>query len=448
MPAHFSEGMVLQQQTKVPIWGKAEPGLTIRVSASWQSETIETTTTAHGVWNLRLATPRAGGPFSLSITDGHQTFHLQKVFIGEVWLCSGQSNMEWSANMGILNGRLEVEAAQYPQIHFFNVARHASEIPLDHLKGKWQVCTPASMQNFSAVAYFFARRLQEVLNVPIGLIQAAWGGTPAEVWIPEKALMANEFLREAAKKQIPRLWGPHEPGRTYNAMIQPLWPYKIAGVLYYQGESNVENAYAYEALLETLITSWRTEWAEVFPFFIAQIAPYDYEIPESGVMIREAQRRVASKLAASGLVVTSDIGNVQDIHPMNKQDVGLRFANLALNSHYQQEMGLTSGPMFRKAVRKGEQTVVYFENALGLCTSDGAPPTHFELAGPSGDFFPTHAEILQDTVILTSPTTLAMPVQIRFAWHNTATPNLVNRAGLPASCFKGEVEDFSPKAGA
>ncbi|HRK73905.1 MAG TPA: sialate O-acetylesterase, partial [Rhodothermales bacterium] len=427
--------------------GKAEPGLTIRISASWQSEIVETTTTAHGVWNLRLTTPRAGGPFSLRITDGHQTIHLQEVFIGEVWLCSGQSNMEWSANMGILNGRLEIEAAHHPQIHFFNVTRHASEIPLDHLKGRWQACTPASMQNFSAVAYFFARRLQEVLNVPIGLIQAAWGGTPAEVWIPENALMADAFLREAAKKQMPRLWGPHEPGRTYNAMIQPLWPYKIAGVLYYQGESNVENAYAYEALLETLIRSWRTEWAEQLPFYIAQIAPYDYEIPEAGVVVREAQRRVVSKLAASGLVVTSDIGNVQDIHPMNKQDVGLRFANLVLNSHYQQEMGLTSSPIFRKAVQKGEQTIVYFENALGLRTSDGAPPSHFELAGPSGEFLSVLAKIVQDTVILTSPE-LTTPTQIRFAWHNTATPNLVNGAGLPASCFKGEVENFVDKADA
>lgn len=440
LPAQFSDGMVLQQQSEAPIWGKAEPDSSLTITADWLKESFSVTVTSHGLWHAKLPTPKAGGPFTLTMTDGHQRKQLKNILIGEVWLCSGQSNMEWSANMGIENGRLEIEAANHPNIRFFNVERNTSDTPLDRLTGKWQICTPATMQNFSAVAYFFGRRLQEVLDIPIGLIQSAWGGTPAEVWIPQKAINENPVLLTASKLQKPRLWGPHEPGKTYNAMIAPLVPYKIAGFLYYQGESNVENAHAYADLLDTLIASWREAWNEPLPFYLAQIAPYDYEIPEVGAIVRDAQRRVANQTPHCGLVVTSDIGNVNDIHPMNKLDVGLRFANLALNSHYQQETGLTSGPLFRKAWYNDGQVIAYFENDLELHTSDSQPPTHFELADESGVYHPAIAKVVENTIVLSSAA-VKHPTHIRFAWHNTATPNLVNRAKLPASCFQGVVED-------
>jgi len=235
LPAQFSDGMVLQQQSEAPIWGKAEPDSSLTITADWLEEPILAKVTPYGEWYTKLPTPKAGGPFILSITDGHQRKQLKNILIGEVWLCSGQSNMEWSANMGIENGRLEIETANHPNIRFFNVERNTSDVPLDLLTGKWQVCTPASMQNFSAVAYFFGRRLQEVLGVPVGLVQSAWGGTPAEVWIPTKAIVENPVLLAASKLQKPRLWGPHEPGRTYNAMIAPLVSYKIAGFFVLSG---------------------------------------------------------------------------------------------------------------------------------------------------------------------------------------------------------------------
>jgi sialate O-acetylesterase len=290
------------------------------------------------------------------------------------------------------------------------------------------------MQNFSAIGYFFARKLQQELKIPIGVINSSWGGTPAEAWMPAVAFEGNELISSAAKKLAPVPWGPVEIARIYNAMIEPLTKFKIAGALWYQGESNVGTAYAYQATMTTLITSWRKKWGFDFPFYYCQIAPYRYGKTMDGAELRDAQRRTLD-VPQTGMVVTSDIGDTSDIHPRNKHDVGLRLANLALNQHYQTNKEVVYGPLYRKSEVQGRHMVVFFDYAEGL-NFKGDKLTHFEVAGEDGVFFPAEAKINKDNSIEVKADGLKRPVSVRFAWSNTATPNLFNGAGLPASCFR------------
>jgi sialate O-acetylesterase len=282
------------------------------------------------------------------------------------------------------------------------------------------------------IAYLFAKKLHLELGVPVGVINSSWGGTPAEAWMPEDVIEKDSFLKQAAAKQKPVPWGPVEPGRIYNSMISPMVPFRIAGVLWYQGEANTINAYAYKEILESLIKSWRTRWGYEFPFYYAQIAPYKYGNPNEGVEVREAQRR-ALELSNTGMIVLSDIGDTLNIHPRNKQDVALRFAGLALNRHYKTEKIEDSGPLFREMTIEGNKAIVLFDHSEGLHVA-GDKLTCFEIAGADKVYYPAKARIKDQMVILQSDK-VKVPVAVRFAWSNTATPNLFNSANLPASCF-------------
>lgn len=432
LPSIFSDNMVLQQRGAVTIWGWGKPFEKISVSGSWNDQVVETETGNHATWKLQLATPEAGGPYTLTIR-GHNEIVLENVLIGEVWLCSGQSNMEWSARLGIDNAELEVSKANYPEIRFFTVEHRTAQSPQIELNGSWKVCTPETMIDFSALAYFYARRLQAELKVPIGLINTSWGGTPAEVWMPEEAITGDSLLAEAAKLMPEMTWSPREPGRVYNAMVAPITRFPIAGVIWYQGETNTANPGTYKEMLQALIKSWRAQWGYEFPFYYAQIAPYKYRTPLTGSMVRDAQRR-ALETPKTGMVVTSDIGNIDDIHPRNKQDAGLRLANVALKNYYQVIDQIVDGPLYRMHKVKGKTLRVYFDYAEGL-HSKGSEPTLFEIAGADGVYYPAKAVIDGETVLLTAPE-VPEPVAVRFAWSNTAEPNLFNGAGLPASCFQ------------
>lgn len=432
LPSIFSDNMVLQQREVVTIWGWGKPFEKISVSGSWNDQVVETETGNHATWKLQLTTPEAGGPYTLTIR-GHNEIVLENVLIGEVWLCSGQSNMEWSARLGIDNAELEVSKANYPEIRFFTVEHRTAKNPQIELNGSWKVCTPETMIDFSALAYFYARRLQAELKVPIGLINTSWGGTPAEVWMPEEAITGDSLLAEAAKLMPEMTWSPREPGRVYNAMVAPITRFPIAGVIWYQGETNTANPGTYKEMLQALIKSWRAQWGYEFPFYYAQIAPYKYGTPLTGAMVRDAQRR-ALETPKTGMVVTSDIGNIDDIHPRNKQDAGLRLANVALKNYYQVIDQVVDGPLYRMHKVKGKTLRVYFDYAEGL-HSKGPEPTLFEIAGTDGVYHPAKAVIDGETVLLTAPE-VPEPVAVRFAWSNTAEPNLFNGAGLPASCFQ------------
>jgi sialate O-acetylesterase len=291
------------------------------------------------------------------------------------------------------------------------------------------------MKPFSAIGYFFARKLNKELGVPVGIINSSWGGTPAESWMPEEVFQKDDFLREAAAKQVVVPWGPIEPARIYNAMISPLIQYRIAGVVWYQGEANTINAYAYKEMLTGLIKSWRSKWAYDFPFYFAQIAPYKYEKLFEGVEVRDAQRRVLD-VPNTGMAVISDLCDTLNIHPKNKQDAAMRLANLSLNRYYKKSIAEDSGPLYKDLKVDKNKVIISFDHSEGL-HSTGDKLTYFEIAGDDKVFYPADAKIKDQQVIVQSKN-VKSPVFVRFAWRNTATPNLFNGANLPASCFTTE----------
>jgi sialate O-acetylesterase len=434
LPEIFSDNMVLQQKSDVMIWGWAKTGEKVVLKADWLTTEISTTVDNQGKWSLILKTPVAGGPYNITL-KGYNEVTLNNVLIGEVWLCSGQSNMEWSAAMGINNAEEEIKNANYAEIRFFSVYHATSQYPQDHFTGEWKACTSESMRNFSVLAYLYARKLHETLGVPVGVINSSWGGTPAEAWMPEDVIKKDDFLREAASKQQPVPWGPVQPGRIYNSMISPLIPFRIAGVLWYQGEANTINAYAYKELLSALIQSWRTNWGYEFPFYYAQIAPYKYGRPNEGVEVREAQRKVLT-VPNTGMVILSDIGDTANIHPRNKQDAALRFANLALNRYYGRVKMEDSGPLYKDVRIDKNKVMISFDHADGLYVK-GDKLNCFEIAGQDKVYYPATAKI-KDNLVIVQSDKVKIPFTVRFAWSNTATPNLFNAANLPASCFKTE----------
>ncbi|WP_273567459.1 sialate O-acetylesterase [Maribacter halichondriae] len=365
LPSIFCDNMILQRNSEAQFWGSGHNHERITVTPSWDGREYKVEIDEDGNWITMLATPEAGGPYEISIKGKGDEFVLKNVVIGDIWLCSGQSNMEWSANSGIDNAEVEIANANFPNIRLFSVEKTTADTPQENVNGTWQVCTPATMQDFSAVAYFFAKKVQEETGIPIGLIDASWGGTPAEVWTPERIFEENEKLKEAAKAIEPTDSWPTEPTIVHNAMIAPITPFKITGALWYQGESNVPNAETYQKLFTEMIGSWRKSWGYDFPFYYSQIAPFKYGTPEAGVIVRDQQRR-AMEFPNTGMVLTSDICTIDDIHPTNKQDVGLRLANVALKEHYKSLDAEVYGPLYKEMIINGNEVEVIFKHAEGL----------------------------------------------------------------------------------
>lgn len=433
LPTIFGNHMVLQQNAEVPFWGWARATEEISITTSWDGKTITTKGDPNAQWKVLLTTPAAGGPYSITI-KGYNTIVLEDILIGEVWLCSGQSNMEMSANWGIDNKEEAIKNANHPNIRFFNVAQRTADAPQINLDGQWQVCTPETMQHTSAVAYFFGRELAENLDVPIGLIHSSWGGSPAEAWVNAKVITADETLSTESIKIQEMEWAPREPGKAYNAMLAPIIPYRIAGALWYQGETNTYSPVTYARLLPALINNWRSEWGYEFPFYYVQIAPFNYGRPLEGAVLRDAQRR-SMITPNTGMVVTSDIGNIDDIHPTNKLDVGLRLANWALNKTYGMKDRPVSGPLFRNMEKEGKRIRIHFDFAENGLMIKGKQLTHFEIAGEDQKFVPAKAKIAGKTIIVWAQQ-VKDPVAVRFAFTNTSAPNLFNKEGLPASTFR------------
>lgn len=434
LPSVISDNMVLQRNTTVTIWGwTTETIEPITVTGSWDHVPV-TENAYQGKWSVQLTTPEAGGPYVVTI-EGHESITLSNVLIGEVWIASGQSNMEWSASRGIDNAQEEIGHANDPDIRLFQVPKHQSPTRQDNTPGQWTECRPETMKDFSAVAYFFGRELHQELKVPIGLINASWGGTRAEVWFNAKHGDNDSSLMEPEKHFTENKWHSAQPGYMYNAMIAPVIPFKIAGAIWYQGEANRLDPYSYPKTLESLIQNWREEWGSDFPFYFVQIAPFNYKEKDAGVLIREAQLKTFKKVPNTGMVVVSDIGNINNIHPQNKQDVGKRLASWALAKNY----GLTdiafSGPVFRDVKREGEEMVVSFDYADDGLMKKGEELTNFEICGPDSMFLDAQARIEGNTVRVWNRK-INNPLAVRFAWDNMAEPNLFNQAGLPASCFR------------
>lgn len=436
LPNIFGDNMVLQRNSEVKIWGWANPKEEIKLVSSWNNQEYKAVTNNQAKWELKIKTPEAGGPFTISI-KGYNEVILKNILIGEVWLCSGQSNMEMSASWGIDNGDEEVKNAANPNIRFFTVSKSTALNPQNNVLGSWVESTPETMKYFSAVGYFFAKRLREDLkNVPIGLISSNWGGTPAEIWMPEEVFQNDPVVLENAKKLNEQEYGPHQPGRAYNAMISPITGFKIAGTLWYQGESNV-GSLVYDKTLSALITSWRKAWNDDFPFYFVQIAPYKTGTNNfSNVTVRNSQRKILKEIPKTGMVLTSDISDTIDIHPKNKKSVGIRLANLALAEVYKTNSNWVNGPLFKDIKIEKNKVIVSFDYADGLYFKD-KKSNQFEVAGADGVFFPAEASIKNNQVILTSKK-LVNPAKVRFAWGNTIQSDLFNKANLPASCFTSE----------
>jgi sialate O-acetylesterase len=446
LPALFSDHMVLAQQTDVTLWGWANPLEKIAIKLSWSEDTIKLVTPSSAQWSTKFKTPVAGGPHKILIKGTNQIL-LQDVMIGEVWLCSGQSNMEWSVNNGAEDAKLDMPKANYPAIRLFHVSKSGSDYPQDLGEGKWEECTPQSMKNFSAVGYFFAKKLHADLKVPIGIINASWGATAAEVWTPKEKIENDEELNFAYKKLKENPWSTIKLGAAYNAMIRPLVPFKIAGVLWYQGESNTASPFSYKKLMTVLIESWRKDFGSELPFLYVQIAPYTYGRANEGMLIREQQNKLLS-VPNTGMVIISDkVDDVKDIHPKFKKPVGDRLANLALAEVYKKPILGYKSPVYKSMKVEKTSIRVLFDYADVGLLSTGGDPKEFFIAGADKKFYPAVAKIDGTTVIVSAKEVKA-PVAVRYAWGNSIISNLCNKEFLPVSSFRTddwEIELVSPQ---
>lgn len=439
LPAILSDHAVLQRADDVPIWGWADAGEAVRVQLGTQQ--ASTRAGADGRWRVALDLSLAPAtPAVLHVRGAANTLAVNDVLVGEVWLASGQSNMEKpiGAKQGqkpVPHAEAEIAAANYPEIRLFKVARKKAGAPADDVSsvsGAWERCTPDSIDRikFSAAAYFFGRRLHQQLHVPVGLIDATWGGTRIEPWTPAAP---GADARDAA---------------LYNGMIAGIAPHALRGVLWYQGESNIidnTDLSRYTGQMATLIDGWRRQWGRELAFYYAQVAPHFYHIvrrkvvldPQATPRLWEAQAD-AQRIPGTGMIVTTDlVDDLYDIHPRDKQSVGLRLANVALNRSYGRSDIAAFGPSFRALAIVGQQAVLSFDHAEGLAARDGKPLTWFDIAGTDGRYYAGDATIRDGKVVVTSEHVPA-PVAVRFAWDEAAQPNLVNAAGLPAVPFRSQ----------
>lgn len=491
LPKIFSSNMVMQRGRPLPVWGTAAPGEKITVELAGQSASA--TADAQGRWQLRLPAQEAGGPAAMVVSGATATVRCENILFGDVWVCSGQSNMEWRTKNSH-NAAEALPAALQPQIRLFDVTNNKAVAPLPltefEKSPRWLECTPESVAEFSAVGYFFGAELQRELGVPIGLISSSWGGTRIEPWTPEcgfadiaeltdirqKVALANpasapyqarlrQYLADtelwltearqalAAEKPIltkpdyPQelvpLTGNREPTTLFNAMIAPMVPYAICGAIWYQGESNRHDGPLYFYKKQALIGGWRQLWGQGdFPFYWVQLAPYNYGASQPYVLPRmQVTQTSCEAIANTGQVVINDVGNIKDIHPRDKVTVGKRLATLALKKHYDRDVAVWSGPVcVAMTVADGKARLRFEHVGSGLVARDDKPLSHFELCGAKGIFVPAEAAIVGAAELEVSAAGVDAVHALRFAWEQLAEPNLMNREGWPAGPFVvGEV---------
>lgn len=488
LPNMLSSHMVLQRGRPIHLWGWADPGE--EVTATLREATATTKADNIGHWSLYLPPQKAGGPYQVKISSSNQIV-LDDVLIGDVWFASGQSNMEFPllgfpGNAEMQNGAEEIRNANQPNLRLLHIRTRASSFPLQNVNdgpnqsptmqssedNSWTPCTPETAAKFSAVAYLFGREISNKEHVPIGLIDSTWGGTPVESWISLDSIAADAslmpvFAQWADKSRdevdVPRMmqaekredeaakaagqpllkhpWHPNldswDPSWLYNAMVAPAVNYPIEGVIWYQGESNsdINRASLYERLFPTLIQDWRRQWREGdFPFLFVQISSFRSTSSENWPIVREAQRRTLG-LINTGMAVTIDIGNPDNVHPSYKQDVAARLALAARRIAYNEQVE-DSGPMLRDTAVEGSTVRVWFDHANGL-TAKGGAPAGFEIAGDDHRFARAEARIEGGSIVVSS-SQVKNPRYVRYGWLNAPTVNLFNAEGLPASPFTSE----------
>lgn len=435
LPDIFSDNMVLQQQKTIHFYGWSDPGQKISVIAGWNGDTLKTSTSSDAVWTVDLPTPKSGGPYQLTVI-GDSTITIHNVLIGDIWICTGQSNMEFSADWHKDYYQKEVENANHPDIRFFHIQKISAPYPQQEVRGKWEVCSPQTMHSFSAAGYFFGRTINESIHQPVGLIESCWGGTPVQSWTPIEIFNNSERLATSAAILTPVPWCPVRPAVTFNAMIAPITRFPIKGAIWYQGEANTINPDTYEETFSAMIHSWRELWKENFPFYFVQIAPFNYGEGDKGALVREQQLKTYRQVPNTGMVVVTDItGDTNDIHPINKIDVGKRLAAWALANTYGKQNINFSGPIYRSIEVSGNKAIIHFDFAKDGLMKKGNELTDFMIAGKDKMFVPAKAVIRDSTVVVSSPD-VQHPEAVRMGFSNTAIPNLYNKAGLPASPFR------------
>jgi sialate O-acetylesterase len=434
LPAIIGSGMVLQQNDSAALWGWAGPGGRVYVTTGWNKHTDSVVADNSARWKLKVKTPAAGGPYKITIRSGN-TIELDNVMIGEVWVCSGQSNMEWSYYNGAKDIRPELANAPNNNIRFFHVPKTGAAWPQDDVKAQWTICDSNTLKSFSAVGYFFGKKLQEHLKVPIGLINSSWGGTPAETWTPSELVEKDAMLKEAAGKLTSFAWWPDKAGVAYNAMIWPLVSYNIAGAIWYQGESNTGTHSTYSRLLTTMIDGWRAAWKKPLPFYYVQIAPFKYGNNNIGALVQEQQTKTMLHPGTGMVVVTDLIDSVTNIHPSMKHEVGYRLANWALAETYKQPGIAYKSPSYKSMEQKAGKLVLSFDNVPnGLVVKD-KQVTGFYISGDTESWVPAEAKIEKDKIVLWNRQ-LKDPKQVRYGFSNTIMGNVLSAEGLPIIPFR------------
>lgn len=470
LPAMFSDNMVLQQGVPVTIWGWANEG--DKVTVKFREHTVSATT--HNLkWSVELRPLKAGGPDTLTISAKSGTVQLANVLVGEVWVCSGQSNMEFPLR-GSFQSEADIAAATNTLIRLFRVPRAKLEAPTVLISSSWKECSPETAAAFSAVGYYFGRDLQTARKVPVGLIQSDWGGSPAEVWMSREALEINDRYRAEILEAGDKAWNKYQanlvyykvkkalaekkgeefkkhppsfgwrPTELYNGMIAPLIPYTIKGAIWYQGESNAGRAEQYRSLFVDMIRNWRRDWGQTdFPFLCVQLAPFSKIEPEprgsDWAELREAQLLATKVLPNVGMAVITDVGDENDIHPKKKEPVGARLALAARGIAYGERIEY-SGPIYRDMKVEHGKIILRFDHVgKGLEVRDGELKG-FAICGDDRKFVWAKAEILPDNTISVSSPEVANPVAVRYGWANCPVVNLWNKDGLPASPFR--TDDF------
>ncbi len=447
LAALFSDNMILQQQQLVPVWGWADKNENINVTTSWDAKTYQVKVDANGKWKLAVQTPSAGGPYTIEVSQSTEKIVINNVLIGEVWLCSGQSNMEMPlkgfSGQPVRNGNDIIVKSFNSNIRLITVPRASVLVPQENFEGKWEVAAPQTTSNFSATAWYFGTLLQQVLQVPIGLIHVSYGGSNIEAWMNEEMLKDFGGVSLPKKKEDIK-----EPNRTptvlYNGMLSPVIGYGIKGCIWYQGESNYERPEQYKDLMKKMVGSWRNLWGQgEFPFYYAQIAPFNYaqfhpkEIVEkyNSAYVREAQFKASKEIPNSGMAVLMDIGEENNIHPVDKEKGGNRLAYLALAKTYGINGFEFESPKYKAMEIIGSTITISFDDAPNGLTSFGKEITGFEIAGEDKVFYPAQAVLRRKSVQLSSAQ-VAKPVAVRYLFKDFTKAELFSVGGLPVSSFR------------
>ncbi|OAQ40331.1 hypothetical protein A5893_05100 [Pedobacter psychrophilus] len=439
LPSIIGDQMVLQQKAKTQLWGWSDDNQQVELTTSWDNKKYTSEIATDNKWTFNLKTPIAGGPYTLTFKSGNQNIILKDVMIGEVWLCSGQSNMEMALsgkpNQPILNSDSLIANSTNPQIKFFKAERTISNEPQKDVKGMWVQSNPANAKDFSALGYQFASMLSKKLNVTVGIIQSAWGGTPIRAWMSSNELQKFPDMSAKNKGEV-----PSNPSVLYNGMIAPLAPYSIKGFLWYQGENDHKNYYKeYPYLMEAMINGWRSDWNnEKLPFYFVQIAPWLYSSDPymSSPYLRESQLKASHLIKNTGMAVTADIGSNKSIHPPDKTKVAERLLKIALANDYHQKNVVWLGPEVKKVKMNDDKAVIKFVNVANGLEMNPSSSSNFEIAGEDQKFYPAKAKIVSKNQLIIESDEVKKPVAVRYGFQDFFIGNLYNSAGLPASPFR------------